>query len=198
MGIGVLLVEQNAKQSLAIANRGYLLENTRITHSDSAARLMSDPAVQAAYFGAGAKALKPAWASSEPAEPTEARPAAVPVTVRPIPRRSAEQQIGVSIEKIVRDAARVSSSAKQKPAPDLIAAGNQLASDRLSVVLKDIESAAKAARNLKTNRRNSRMRKYPQEHGTPNADSSPPVIEVYRRPRVEVYRRRPSGQFETD
>ena len=32
LGIGVLLVEQNAKQSLAIADRGYLLENTQIVH----------------------------------------------------------------------------------------------------------------------------------------------------------------------
>ena len=46
LGIGVLLVEQNAKQSLAIADRGYLLENTRIIHEDTAARLAGDPAVQ--------------------------------------------------------------------------------------------------------------------------------------------------------
>ena len=53
LGIGVLLVEQNAKQSLAISNRGYLLENTRITREDSAERLRSDPSVQKAFLGAG-------------------------------------------------------------------------------------------------------------------------------------------------
>jgi len=52
LGIGVLLVEQNAKQSLAIADRGYLLENTRITREDSAAQLRSDPSVQKAFLGA--------------------------------------------------------------------------------------------------------------------------------------------------
>lgn len=50
-GVGILLVEQNAKQSLAIADRGYLLENGRITGEDSAANLADDPAVQAAYLG---------------------------------------------------------------------------------------------------------------------------------------------------
>ncbi|GGB11931.1 ABC transporter ATP-binding protein [Allosediminivita pacifica] len=55
-GIGILLVEQNAKQSLAIADRGYLLENTRIVHEGRAADLRSDPAVQAAYLGGGGTA----------------------------------------------------------------------------------------------------------------------------------------------
>ena len=36
-GIGILLVEQNARQKLAIADRGYLLENARIVHEDRAA-----------------------------------------------------------------------------------------------------------------------------------------------------------------
>ena len=52
-GLGILLVEQNAKGSLAIADRGYVLENGRITHAASAAELREDPAVQAAYLGAG-------------------------------------------------------------------------------------------------------------------------------------------------
>jgi branched-chain amino acid transport system ATP-binding protein len=51
LGLGVLLVEQNARQSLAIADRGYLLENGHITHEDRAAALARDPAVQAAYLG---------------------------------------------------------------------------------------------------------------------------------------------------
>jgi branched-chain amino acid transport system ATP-binding protein len=50
-GVSILLVEQNAKRSLAIADRGYLLENGRIVGEGSADRLLTDPAVQAAYFG---------------------------------------------------------------------------------------------------------------------------------------------------
>jgi branched-chain amino acid transport system ATP-binding protein len=50
-GIGVLLVEQNARKSLAIADRGYLIENGRIVGAGQAAELASDPAVQRAYLG---------------------------------------------------------------------------------------------------------------------------------------------------
>jgi acyl-CoA reductase-like NAD-dependent aldehyde dehydrogenase/ABC-type branched-subunit amino acid transport system ATPase component len=49
--VGVLLVEQNARQALAIANRGYLLENGRIVGQGSAAELHDDPAVRRAYLG---------------------------------------------------------------------------------------------------------------------------------------------------
>ncbi|MBS0123791.1 ABC transporter ATP-binding protein [Thetidibacter halocola] len=79
-GIGILLVEQNARASLAIADRGYLLENTRIIHEDSAAKLRSDPAVQAAYLGGGKGAAKPAPMVAKPAapRPSAPRPAAGP------------------------------------------------------------------------------------------------------------------------
>ncbi len=50
-GVGILLVEQNARQSLAIADRGYLLENGHLTGEGTAERLISDPAVQRAYLG---------------------------------------------------------------------------------------------------------------------------------------------------
>jgi acyl-CoA reductase-like NAD-dependent aldehyde dehydrogenase/ABC-type branched-subunit amino acid transport system ATPase component len=50
-GVGVLLVEQNAKQSLKIADRGYLIESGRIVGKGSAAVLRDDPAVQRAYLG---------------------------------------------------------------------------------------------------------------------------------------------------
>lgn len=53
-GIGVLLVEQNAKRSLAIADRGYLIENGRIVGEGNAEQLRNDPAVQRAYLGATA------------------------------------------------------------------------------------------------------------------------------------------------
>jgi vanillin dehydrogenase len=51
MGVGVLLVEQNARQALAIADRGYLLENGRIVGEGAAADLRDDPAVRRAYLG---------------------------------------------------------------------------------------------------------------------------------------------------
>jgi branched-chain amino acid transport system ATP-binding protein len=50
-GVGLLLVEQNAKESLALADRGYLIENGKMVGSGSAALLKSDPAVQRAYLG---------------------------------------------------------------------------------------------------------------------------------------------------
>lgn len=51
-GLGILLVEQNAKRSLAIADRGYLIANGRIVGEGSAESLRNDPAVQRAYLGA--------------------------------------------------------------------------------------------------------------------------------------------------
>jgi branched-chain amino acid transport system ATP-binding protein len=52
-GVGIFLVEQNAKQSLAIADRGYLLDNGHIVGSDSAAALAKDEKVKQAYLGGG-------------------------------------------------------------------------------------------------------------------------------------------------
>jgi branched-chain amino acid transport system ATP-binding protein len=50
-GVGIFLVEQNAKQSLAIADRGYLLDNGHIVGSDTAANLSNDEKVRTAYLG---------------------------------------------------------------------------------------------------------------------------------------------------
>ncbi len=50
-GTTVLLVEQNAAQALALAQRGYVLENGTIVLSDDASALLSDPRVRAAYLG---------------------------------------------------------------------------------------------------------------------------------------------------
>jgi branched-chain amino acid transport system ATP-binding protein len=47
----VFVVEQNARAALAIADRGYVLENGRITLSGRAADLLGDTAVQDAYLG---------------------------------------------------------------------------------------------------------------------------------------------------
>ena len=49
--VTVLLVEQNARQALRIANWSYVLEKGRVTLSGQAKRLMEDPQVVKAYLG---------------------------------------------------------------------------------------------------------------------------------------------------
>ena len=51
-GTTILLVEQNAKKSLSIADRAYVLETGRITMEGKASDLMNDPRVKKAYLGA--------------------------------------------------------------------------------------------------------------------------------------------------
>ncbi len=51
-GITVLLVEQNAKKALAIADRAYVLETGKITMEGNAGELANDPRVRKAYLGA--------------------------------------------------------------------------------------------------------------------------------------------------
>jgi branched-chain amino acid transport system ATP-binding protein len=50
-GTTILLVEQNAKRALQVADRGYVLERGRIVISGNAEQLRADPAVQKAYLG---------------------------------------------------------------------------------------------------------------------------------------------------
>lgn len=50
-GVTILLVEQNARKALAVADRGYVLETGRILIEDEAMGLASDPRVKKAYLG---------------------------------------------------------------------------------------------------------------------------------------------------
>ncbi|MCD8241529.1 MAG: ABC transporter ATP-binding protein [Lachnospiraceae bacterium] len=50
-GTTVLLVEQNAKKALSIADRGYVLETGRIVLEGRASDLMNDESVKKAYLG---------------------------------------------------------------------------------------------------------------------------------------------------
>jgi branched-chain amino acid transport system ATP-binding protein len=50
-GVTILLVEQNAAMALAVATRGYLLENGRVVLEDRTERLQAHPLVKAAYLG---------------------------------------------------------------------------------------------------------------------------------------------------
>jgi branched-chain amino acid transport system ATP-binding protein len=50
-GVTVLLVEQNAAQALALANRGYVMETGEIVLSGTGQELLADDRVRAAYLG---------------------------------------------------------------------------------------------------------------------------------------------------
>ena len=50
-GTTILLVDQNARAALAIADRGYVMETGRVVLSGPATQLLYDPQVQAAYMG---------------------------------------------------------------------------------------------------------------------------------------------------
>jgi branched-chain amino acid transport system ATP-binding protein len=202
LGIGILLVEQNAKQSLAIADRGYLLENTRITHEDTAARLATDPAVQKAYLGVSSdnsniNLTDDAQGQSDLASNN------VPVEARPQPRRSANQQIGLDIEDLVEGASATSAGSVSAGMPISVAQKEveRTAAPRLEVVLKEIELAAKNARinsamQKETFAKKVNLTSVALASNAP-ADVKPPVIEIYRRPRVQVFRRH-DGDFERE
>jgi branched-chain amino acid transport system ATP-binding protein len=53
MGMTILLVEQNARAALAIADRGYVLETGRVVLQGSSEDLLANKDVQRAYLGRG-------------------------------------------------------------------------------------------------------------------------------------------------
>ncbi len=52
LGMSILLVEQNARLALEVAQRGYVMESGKITLSGAASELLGSDAVQRAYLGA--------------------------------------------------------------------------------------------------------------------------------------------------
>jgi len=66
-GTAILMVEQNARQALALADRAYVLETGRIVLEGPAAELARDPRVQHAYLGGSAEEPAP---SPQPAADT--------------------------------------------------------------------------------------------------------------------------------
>jgi branched-chain amino acid transport system ATP-binding protein len=140
-GAGILLVEQNARQALAIADRGYLLENGRIVGAGPAASLAEDAAVQKAYLGGVAEVA----ASPPPLS-------AVPVPTPPAPTVGAEQLIQTSIDELTRRAAAIQSAhllASRPPrteAPRAPAVRHAGADSALRDAIAEIEAAAARAR----------------------------------------------------
>ena len=50
-GVTILLVEQNAKKALSIANRAYVLETGKIVNEGEARALLDDESIKKAYLG---------------------------------------------------------------------------------------------------------------------------------------------------
>jgi branched-chain amino acid transport system ATP-binding protein len=50
-GVSVLLVEQNARQALTLADRGYVLETGELVLSGTGGDLLADDRIRAAYLG---------------------------------------------------------------------------------------------------------------------------------------------------
>jgi branched-chain amino acid transport system ATP-binding protein len=50
-GATVLIVEQNVKQTLEIADRAYVLESGKMVKDGTGTALLKDPQVKAAYLG---------------------------------------------------------------------------------------------------------------------------------------------------
>ena len=195
LGIGVLMVEQNAKQSLAIADRGYLLENTRIVHEDTAEALRNDPAVQAAYLGGGG--------TTRPVSPkptvTDAPPKIIP-SAPLTDRASADTLAGVNIGELLAKAdAKAKTTAPAKAEPMVQAAAPETSED-IRAMLKEFEIAAARAGKAKPlpSYEPTQRAALTTPAVSPQKPEDPVTIEVYRAPRVEVYRRRSPGDFERD
>jgi vanillin dehydrogenase len=127
LGVGVLLVEQNARQGLAIADRGYLLENGRIVGEGAAAELNDNPAVRRAYLGGGAHAgnagngRDPHAPRARPLSNGSATPAAAwspsPRAISPSPRASLTSPLASSARGEGRGEGRQEAPAVLEAAP---------------------------------------------------------------------------------
>jgi branched-chain amino acid transport system ATP-binding protein len=54
-GVGILMVEQNARQALAIAHKGFVLAGGKNSFTDTGQALLNNPEVAESFLGGGAK-----------------------------------------------------------------------------------------------------------------------------------------------
>ena len=221
-GIGVLMVEQNAKQSLAIADRGYLIENGSIVGENDAQSMLNDPAVQAAYLGGAAAKHVPAAASvaaSSAVAPSVAAgsPQTGSKTFISVGGYSSSELAPVADDAIASMVAKAAQSSLNQPAPPLKvqeatkskpktidvaaslptqdAAASSASSDpKLQEMLQSMEDAAKRARLAS----NGTAAPEPAPRPTPavEAEESLPTIPVFKKSTVEVYRRASDGSMQ--
>ena len=217
-GPGVLVVEQNAKLSLAIADRGYLIENGRIVGANDAASLAADPAVQAAYLGG-----KPGRAGAPAAAEAAAATGSGRVYVQPAGLSGGAMDtgalIGENLDSLLgraNAAARPSSTvtpaqpaggktgpraveikpeperAATAPAPERTVPGQAGAAgdERIAALLADFEIAAQKARRPRANGGTNAP-----DHTIPHGGEPDglPEIPVFRKAKVEVFKRDKNG-----
>ena len=206
-GLGILVVEQNAKLSLGIADRGYLLENGRILREDKASVLLHDPAVQAAYLGgASGHATGPATAPAKPVLQTSvAAPPTPQVRAKPLRSVPSSEISGLDIDAIVAGAARKAPgvSAPRTLSPGAMQAAVSQRSDALKASLDAIEAAARQARSRPVASSLPPLRPTARPaNPAPTAPIAAPAAAPEAPPipssgaRVEVYTRRPgTAQF---
>ncbi len=63
-GLAILLAEQNARMSLAIADRGYVIDNGRVALAGAAADLMASEDIASRYLGLGEATVRGAFAET--------------------------------------------------------------------------------------------------------------------------------------
>ncbi|CAB1055900.1 Branched-chain amino acid transport ATP-binding protein LivF (TC 3.A.1.4.1) [Olavius sp. associated proteobacterium Delta 1] len=205
-GVGIFLVEQNAKQSLAIADRGYLLDNGHITLSDTASRLMNDPAVQKAYLGGAGETRDSALQTAIPvaafsaSTPPSSTPSGTVVPAEPGfilshgdgVRVGADDLIPENISDLVRHAENIQSehikaARSENLGSSLSSQPTPKPSDHLARVLAMIEKAAVDAMTpevFQPGTKADTKRKI-----APEDFEDLPEIEIYRKPKIEIYRR---------
>jgi ABC-type branched-subunit amino acid transport system ATPase component len=66
LGIGIVMVEQNARRALALAHRGYVLDAGRNAIQGSGPDLLRDPQVAALYLGGSATTASSSTSTSTP------------------------------------------------------------------------------------------------------------------------------------
>ena len=191
-GLGILLVEQNARLSLGIADRGYLLENGTILREDRAEVLRNDPAVQAAYLGGGGSKAAPKRA------PVSATPTPPVVRARDTQTVSASAVVGLDINALVSRA-----SAKPAPSATIPTVRTPVTApsprpDALHKALAEIEAAARASRTparspLPPLRGSVRDRLTQPQRAAPAAAPLPAPSSPPPSGGVEVWRKRPGS-----
>ena len=191
-GVGVLLVEQNARLSLAIADRGYVMENGRMSAGQPAAAMLQDSGLQRSYLGGTKQSQEAAQGISQPKASTPPATAA--------PRGQAADDAVAAARRVVAGiplARWVSEATQRAQVPSghaMAERGPRLAprvattdSQTLDTVCQSIEAAAQRARvgtSLDTGR------------AEPHASvAAAPRVEVWRRAEVEVYKRNSTGQM---